>query len=155
MVGTNDGYISIQKILSVFFFQKKLHFTWRVLKQRHMTCYELHSGSKIADTFKMVAIIDQTDVTKHYKMMMFFNCCVWMHVYSTKGFWLLKGIVYWCKNRYPATTSVSAKQQFTPVVTEHSYSSFEPRVFHYCTFCKASTTISTSSTVYLYSKIQS
>ena len=36
--------------------------------------------------FKMAAIIDQNHVTKHFKMMMFFNFCVSMHVYSTEGF---------------------------------------------------------------------
>ena len=41
-----------------------------------------HSGSNIVNKFKMTAIIDQNDVTKHFKMMTFFNCCVGMHVYS-------------------------------------------------------------------------
>ena len=31
---------------------------------------------------------------KHFKMMMLFNCCVRMHVYSTEGFCFLKNIVY-------------------------------------------------------------
>ena len=42
-----------------------------------------HSESQIADKFKMAAITDKYHVTKHFKMMMFFNWCVQMHVYST------------------------------------------------------------------------
>ena len=42
------------------------------------------------------------------------------------------------------TTSVWVELQFTPkFITEHLNSGFEPRVFHQCTFCKASTTKST------------
>ena len=35
-----------------------------------------YSESKIVEKFKMAAMVDQNDVTKHFKMMMFFNCCV-------------------------------------------------------------------------------
>ena len=45
-----------------------------------------HSGSKIADKFKMTAMIDQNDETKPFKIRMFFNCCVRLHVYFTEGF---------------------------------------------------------------------
>ena len=72
-----------------------------------------HSGSKIADKFKMADIIDQKDVTKHF-IMMFFNCFVWMHVYSTEGFRLLKVLSSW-NNGSPVTTSVWAELQFTPI----------------------------------------
>ena len=44
---------------------------------------KLHSGSKTADKFKMADITHLYHVTKHF-MMMFFNCCIQLHVYSTK-----------------------------------------------------------------------
>ena len=47
---------------------------------------KLHTESKIADKFKIAAIVDQNHETKHIKIMMYFNCCVRMHVFSTEGF---------------------------------------------------------------------
>ena len=50
-----------------------------------MICYKPHSGSKIANNFELVGVIDKYYVTKRFKMMMFFNCCVRMQVYSIEG----------------------------------------------------------------------
>ena len=69
-------------------------------------------GSIIADKIKMAAIMDQNDVTKHFKMMMFFNsvsecmsiiqrCSVSKRVFSS------------CNNGSPVRTSVQAELQFT------------------------------------------
>ena len=49
-----------------------------------------HTGSKIANKLKIMAITDKYHVTKHFKMIMFFNCCVQMHVYSIEWYNLIQ-----------------------------------------------------------------
>ena len=79
-------------------------------------------------------------VTKRFKMIMFFNYCVWMQVYSTEGFSLLHCTVYCLAAIKDLRWQLLFGWSYNPlvyVVTEHSNSGF-PSFF----FCKASTTIS-------------
>ena len=54
-----------------------------------------HSGSKFADKYKMATVIDQNEVTTHFKIMMFFKSCVCLNacLFYRGVLTLLKGAI--------------------------------------------------------------
>ena len=134
----------------IFFVKKDWIFTQRILKQRHLICY---------DTALWIESYQQIQngghdrpkwcLKKHFKMMFFdcWNACqFYRRVLILEGYCLaaikdlLWQLMFWWSYNLLLYD-----------VTEHSNSGFELRVFHHCTFCKISTTISTFLQVYLYS----
>ena len=63
--------------------QKLLLLEWIIKSIKTMTYDMLWIWIENCRKFNMAAFIDQNHVTKHFKMMMFFDCCVRMHVYSS------------------------------------------------------------------------
>ena len=69
------------------------NFTQRILKQWHMICYETAFWIENCRQIQNDGHDRPKRCNKTNEKMIFFKCCVWMHVYSTQGFWPLKGIV--------------------------------------------------------------